>query len=175
MLLSYAGRFDEAESDLMAYCEQSDDDLEASVELAMNAFRAGRMREASAQACAARERGADQLQLVLIEAMSLWQDGRERDVPDLVEHVAARHFEDPKLLPLVEWLAGRRSDAELLEWADDNSDRGGGGACFWLGTKLRLGSETAKGTALIRRSLEISDTGTYEYEHALAMLNGGRL
>lgn len=172
-LLSCAGRFDAAESDLMAFRESDDKNYESVLELGMNSFRAGRYREAAASARLARENGVDVLQTISIECMYLMQERREREIPAVVAQTADRHKKDEKTVPFLKWLAGELDDEGLMQHADRVDAEGGD--YFWLGIKARIDGHDARGNALIEKCLARNGTHTYEYEHALAMKNGGRM
>lgn len=172
-MLSCAGRFDEAEESLMAYREERDADYDAVLDLSMNSYRAGRYDDAMANARLARRHGVDAMQTILIECLGLMRKGDKQALPAVVAQTADRHRSDPNLGVTIQWLAGQLSDQHFLHHAE-NEDRAGG-SLFWLGEKLRAQGDTVSGNALIRQCLQRGATKTYEYEHALAMSNGGRL
>lgn len=173
-LLSYAGRFAEAEEDLMAYREADENDYDIVHEIAMNAFRAGNYQDAIANFRLARRHGNDSFQGVMVECMDLMRQGRTGEIPKTLENLSEKRRKDPDLRLSIEWISGTIDDEECLRRAHLKADPKGG-TYFWLGLKLRLAGDRARGHALIRRCLELGHTEIYEYEHALAMKNSGQL
>lgn len=172
-LLSMAGKFSQAAEMFSPIGDTDGFESERLLQSGLNAWRAGDYATAVDQLRAAREQGQDALQTILCEGIFLIRSGRETEIDALVAQTPARHLNDSALASTVQWLAGKLSDDELLALA--KSPKRLCGISYWIGEKRRAQGRVQEGDALIRQALETGATTLYEYQHALAISNGGRL
>jgi hypothetical protein len=139
----------------------------------LNAYRAGRYQDSVDDLRLARDHGIDNIQTFLCEAMCLIYLDRRHETPALLAKLPAKVTDDAWYKVLFGWLGGAVSDDEMLAQAT-NEDRKCE-AYFWLGEKLRAQGDAIRGAELIEKCVGLGMRGWHEYQHAVAIKNGGLL
>lgn len=172
-LLSLLGRFTEADKDFSACRSVNPLDFDLVLETGFNAWRDGRFEEAVDDFRLARSRGIDVLQTILFECIYFIRIGRKEEIASIVAQTAERHRQNPDLASTVRWIAGDISDEQLL--ADATTSKRRCGVLYWIGEKARAHGDVARGNKQIADCIATQATTHYEYQHAVALKNGGRL